>query len=313
MSTIGILILAFILWVVRAHVKAARRPWSPSETPEQPETTAITILICHRLAEDRTATQMQAEWAPARAALVAKHWDAIGAQGYALVPRLNRWNVVFLLVALSRSWLVAAIGSILHGLPVPARGREERELWDMIEVLDFADVNAARDFCGSATAGSLAEDAAPWTAHAQAIPMVTTRAFLRTHLAPEATVTLFCLRGRPEIGRGGMLDYWLDRHRPFVQGLRPVLNYAWYDQLIARGAEDLEAPADALLPGLAPWDGVASIGYGHLRDMAMGALDPRVQLANLRLVYDETRFLDLPRSALMVGTVSHVLGEHPRI
>lgn len=309
MSTLGIIILALVLWVVWAHVKAARRPWSPSETPEHPETTGIAILLCHRLAKDRTAAQMRQDWAPRRADLVARHWDATGARSYAIVPRLNRWNFVFVLVALSRSWLVAAIGSVLHGLPIPARARDESELWDMIEVLDFPDIDTAHAFLASDSARTLAEDASTWAAHSQAIPMVTTRAFLRTHFAPDAAVTLFCLRGRPEIGREGMLDYWLDQHRPFVQGLRPVLNYAWYDQHIARGAEELEAAAQAHLPGLAPWDGVASIGYGDLADMAVGALDPRVQLANLRLVHDETRFIDLPRSALMVGKVIHVLGQ----
>lgn len=313
MGFLGIIILAIILWVVWSYVKAARRPWSPSETPETPEVTGIAILLCYRLAEDRTATQMRQDWTRQRADLMEKLWAQTGARSYALVPRLNRWNFVFLLVALSRSWPVAALTSILHGLPVPERIRIETELWDMIEVLDFDNAEGARAFLGSDAARTLAEDAAPWTSHAQAIPMVTTRAFLRTHLAPEAAVTLFCLRGRPEIGRTGMIDYWLEQHRPFVQGLRPILNYAWYDQHIARGAEELEAPATAYLPGLGTWDGVASIGYGDLQAMAMGALDPRVQLANLRLVYDEARFIDLPRSALMVGMVSHVIGEQPQI
>ena len=203
---------------------------------------------------------------------------------------------------------MAAIGSILHGLPVPSRARDGGEDWDMIEVLDFADAESARCFLEGGSARSLAEDATPWTGLSQAIPMVTTRAYLANHFAPEASVTLFCLRGRTEVGREGMIGYWLDRHRPFVQGLQPVLNYAWYDQHIARGAEALEDAADAYLPGHARWDGVASIGYDHLRDMVYGLWDVRVQAANLRLVYDETRFLDLPRSALMVGTVTRVLG-----
>ncbi|MFK7944329.1 MAG: hypothetical protein AB8B85_15645, partial [Paracoccaceae bacterium] len=301
-----------ILAILYSYVSQAKRPYQgPSRTPDEPEVTGVAVLLCHRLSEDRSRAEMTDDWAPARAKLVAGRWDDLGARRYAQVPRLNRWNVVFALLRVSRSWPVAVTGAILHGLPIPARARDASEQWDMIEVLEFADADSARCFLEGTTARSLAEDAAPWVQHAEAIPMITTRAYLGTHFAREATVTLFCLRARSEIGRTGMIDYWLDRHRPFVQGLRPLLNYAWYDQHIARGAEELEAPARAYLPGHAPWDGVASIGYAHLRDMASGLLDVRVQLANMRLVNDETRFLDLPRSALLVGTVTCVLGDDP--
>lgn len=306
MSFTGFLILAAILWVIWSYVRQSRRPFAPSESPEHPVTTGVAVLLCHRLAAGKSRRQMEKEWLPDRAALVEERWDTLGALRYVQVPRLNRWNIVFLLVSLSRSWLVAAMGSILHGLPTPARRERDDELWDLIEVLEFADQNAARTFFMNGGARLFIARAADWSSHSQVVPMVTTRAFLRTHFAPEAAVTLFCLRGRPEIGRNGMIDYWLDQHRPFVQGLRPVLDYAWYDQHIARGAENLEAAAQDEAPDRVPWDGVACIGYPHLRDLVYGVLDPRVQLANLRLVYDETRFIDLPQSALMLGTVVHV-------
>ncbi|MEM1299235.1 MAG: EthD domain-containing protein [Pseudomonadota bacterium] len=312
MTITGIVITALILLTVLSFVKQAARPYpGPTEQPEEPETTGVAVMLCHRLTGEHDHPRMVTKWLPARAKLVDAHWDTVGALRYVQVPQLSRWNIVFLLVALSRSWLVAAIGSMLHGLPSPAGRKHPDELWDLIEVFEFADSTGAAAFLASEAAEALAEDGDGWSVHAQAIPMVTTRAYLRTHFAPDAAVTLFCLRGRPEIGRDGMIDYWLDQHRPFVQGLQPVLNYAWYDQHIARGAEDLDAAARDYLPGHAPWDGMASIGYPHLRDLVYGAVDPRVQLANLRLVYDETRFIDLPQSALMLGTVTHIRADDP--
>ncbi len=309
----GLILALLIIAYAMSWVLQSRRPYGgPAEVPEAPRVTGTTLLLCHRMSKRQSRASLGAGWATARAGLVQGHAGDIGYRSYAQVLQVSRWNVIYILLRISRSWPVTAICSVIHGLPVPPLKLFDREArredWDMIELLDFTGEDAALRFVQGTAAASLAQDARAHTSRSQAVPMTATRAFLRSTIAPDAVVTLFCLRARPVLGRGRMLDYWLDRHRPFVQELEPILGYAWYDQLIARCAEGLTAPAAVLdnAPG-APWDGVANIGYSHMRDVIRGLWDLRLQATNMRLVYDETRFIDLSRSSLMLGNVRLVM------
>lgn len=313
MTSLGLIVALLIVGFAWTWVWQSRRPYAgPADAPVKPLVTGATILICHRMAVRQSRETLSAGWATARAGLVQGHAAETGHRSYAQVLQVSRWNVIYMLLRISRSWPVIAPFSVLHGLPIPrlrVRDAEaKREDWDLIEVLDFVDNDAAHRFLQSEAAAALAQDALHHTVRSQAVPMTATRAFLRGTQAPEAVVTLLFLRARQVLGRDGMIDYWLDRHRPYVQGLEPVLGYAWYDQLIARGAEHMADPADALnnAPG-ASWDGVASIGYTHMRDVTRGLWDLRIQATNVALVYDETRFIDLSRSSLMLGEVRLVV------
>ncbi len=315
MTTLAILITVLLLAVAFSFVQQSRRPdHGPIDAPPQPLDIGTAVLLCHKLSDRRTEHEMETQWLSARAALVKDQAGKIEHRSYAQVVQVSRWNTPYILVRLSRSWLITAPLSKLHGLPAPdfADGdTADAEDWDMIELLDFADTAAAKRFLTGKRAAeareALLDDVKAWASHSQAVPMAANRAFLQTAMAEGSAVALFCLRARAELGRDGMLDYWLGRHRPLVQHLQPVLDYAWYDQLTARGAEPLADPAEALSHNAGtPWDGVANLGYRQLKDLVLGVFDPRVQAANVKLVYDEARFLDQPRCSLLLGEVHHV-------
>jgi hypothetical protein len=180
----------------------------------------------------------------------------------------------------------------------------------MLELFEFPGAAAAQAFLdGKSAAGAraaLARDAAAWTRRRDAVPMEVARAYAGAPAAEHAAFSIYFLRARPHLGRAAMIDYWLRRHRPYVLGLQPILRFGVYDQLVARGTEALETAAAELSDAAgAQWDGVAVLGYPRMADIWRGVPNPRVQAANVGLVWDETRFADAGRSSFVLGHARH--------
>ena len=317
MTWLGVLIAVALIATAAAYAVAAARPsMTPPEAPPEPPVVGYAVLLCHRRAPGRSARALAETWGPARAQLVARQREAIGFGAYMQVHRVSRLNLLYNLVLLSRSWPVSATFSVLHGLPVamPRLFDTERkaEAWDAIELFEFADAAAARAFLeGEAAAdarAALASDAAAWTRRRHAVPMQVTRAHAGAAAAEHEACNIYCLRARPHLGRAAMVGYWLRTHRPYVLGLQPILRFGLYDQHVARETEALEnAAAEASQQAGARWDGVAVLGYRRMADIWRGLPNPRVQAANIGLVWDETRFVDAARSSFMLGRVRHRL------
>ncbi len=274
------------------------------------------LLLCHRRDPRVSGRDFHQRWGAGRAKLAGDHAGALGFVEYLQIHQVSRWNIPYNAIRLSRSWPLAALFSLLRGLPVPALGadraetREER--WDMVEVFLFPDQSALEraliDDGAAAARAAIGADLEGWTRRTAAIAAQTVVAFADPAQPAPAAVTLFCLRARPPMDRTAMLDYWLDEHRPLVVSLQAALRYARYEQHAVRVGTPLEAAAGALARAEgAPFDGVAALYYGGLGAIWRGLFSPRTQIANLKLVHDEVGFIDGGRSALVLGRIRHRL------
>lgn len=257
-----------------------------------------TLLICHRRARGLAARDFLGRWAAERAELVARHHAALGHPHYHQIRRLSRLSLVYNAVRLSRSWPLTALISLLRGRRPPSLAGNRNERWDLVEMLQWPEP-AHRDADldsepGQAALAALSQQAMASTRHGAVLSAerVDTVPLGPGDAAP-AAVALFCLRAKPPMDREHMLADWIGRHGPLVASLRGALGYAAYAQLAVRGSDG--APS--------AFDGVALLAYPGLATMRLGLIRPRTQLANLRLVWDETAFLDTGRSALIIGQV----------
>jgi uncharacterized protein (TIGR02118 family) len=110
----------------------------------------------------------------------------------------------------------------------------------------------------------------------------------------------FALVRRPELTRGAFQAYWFDHHAPLVASVREVLRIRRYVQLHSLPAE-LSEPLRAARQGPVGFDGVAQLWWDSLEDVAAATGDPRGVEAGSRLLEDERKFIDLPRSPLWWG------------
>lgn len=260
------------------------------------------LLVCHRRARSIAAGDFLGPWAEERAALVARHRAALGHPDYHQIRRLSRLSLVYNAVRVSRSWPLTALISLLRGRRPPTLFGNRDERWDLLEVLEWPgpahrDADLHSD-AGRAALAVLSQHALASTRHGT---VLSAERVDTAPLAPDAdaptAVALFCLRAKPPLNREQMLADWIGRHGPLVAALRSALGYAAYAQLALR-----EGDGDP-----AAFDGVALLGYPGLGSLRLGLIRPRTQLANLRLVWDETAFLDTGRSALIMGTVGQRL------
>ena len=109
----------------------------------------------------------------------------------------------------------------------------------------------------------------------------------------------FCLVRLPALTREQFQDYWLNTHGPLVASVKDVLRIRRYVQLHSLPPEvsaDIRASRDAP----EPFDGVAQLWFDSFEDMAKAPTE-EARDAGRRLLEDEKKFIDLPRSPLWWG------------
>lgn len=113
-----------------------------------------------------------------------------------------------------------------------------------------------------------------------------------------ATIKLvFCLHRLPSLTPEEFSSYWADHHAPLVASLAPVLGIRRYFQL--RPAEGPAASALAGSRGLAStFDGIAELWFDNQQAVVDGTATEEGRRAARRLLEDEKRFIDLPRSPI---------------
>ena len=117
----------------------------------------------------------------------------------------------------------------------------------------------------------------------------------------------FCLVRLPHLSREQFQDYWWNTHGPLVASVREALRIRRYVQLHSlpeAESEGLRRSRDAP-PG---FDGVAQLWWDGPEALSANAADPRSAEAATRLLADERRFIDLPRSPLWWGEEKVVIG-----
>ncbi len=117
---------------------------------------------------------------------------------------------------------------------------------------------------------------------------------------------VFCLRRRKSMTRDEFQTYWRNVHAPLVQKHRQVLRIKRYMQVHT----DFGAMTKLLgrfRDAAEPYDGVAEIWYESREALERLGDDPAARAASRELLADEKRFIDLPHSAIWVGSEIEVL------
>jgi uncharacterized protein (TIGR02118 family) len=116
----------------------------------------------------------------------------------------------------------------------------------------------------------------------------------------------FCLVRRPEFSREAFQDYWFNKHAPLVASVKDVLRIRRYVQLHSLPVE-ASAAMRVAREGPEGFDGVAQLWWDSLEDV-LGNTNPGAQEAGQKLLEDERKFIDLPRSPLWWGEERVIFG-----
>ena len=110
----------------------------------------------------------------------------------------------------------------------------------------------------------------------------------------------FCLRRLPTLGLAEFQDYWLNKHGPLVKSLQPALGMVRYVQL-HRLPGDLADGMRRVRSAPEPYDGVAELWWESEETYRAARRNPEAREAGRKLLEDEARFIDLPRSPLWLS------------
>jgi uncharacterized protein (TIGR02118 family) len=110
----------------------------------------------------------------------------------------------------------------------------------------------------------------------------------------------FCLHRLPTLSLAEFQDYWLSRHGPLVRSLQPALGMLRYVQL-HRLAGDLADGMRRVRGAPEPCDGVAELWWESEETYRAARRNPEAREAGRRLLEDEAKFIDLPRSPLWLN------------
>ncbi len=110
----------------------------------------------------------------------------------------------------------------------------------------------------------------------------------------------FCLRRLPTLGLAEFQDYWLNKHGPLVKSLQPALGMVRYVQL-HRLPGDLADGMRRVRDAPEPYDGVAELWWQSEETYRAARRNPEAREAGRKLLEDEARFIDLPRSPLWLN------------
>jgi uncharacterized protein (TIGR02118 family) len=110
----------------------------------------------------------------------------------------------------------------------------------------------------------------------------------------------FCLRRLPTLSLAEFQDYWLNKHGPLVRSLQPALGMLRYVQ-VHRLATDLADGMRKVRGAPEPYDGIAELWWESEEMFRAARRTPEAREAGRRLLEDEAKFIDLPRSPLWVN------------
>ncbi len=118
---------------------------------------------------------------------------------------------------------------------------------------------------------------------------------------------VYALRRLPNLSREEFQRYWHETHGPLVRQHAMTLRILRYVQV-----HTIEDPLDDALRAsrgaMEPYDGVAECWWKDREDLTTAFTTPEGQRAGAKLLEDERRFIDLPRSAVWFAK-EHVIIE----
>jgi uncharacterized protein (TIGR02118 family) len=118
---------------------------------------------------------------------------------------------------------------------------------------------------------------------------------------------VFCIHRRPDLTFEEFDAYWRDVHGPLVRQHAEVLGIRRYVQ-VPGGYPRVSAAIARGRGGIPVLDGVAEAWYDSIEDFTARGRDPEVQRIAAIVAEDETRFIDLPSSTVLLGDERAIIG-----
>lgn len=268
------------------------------------------IILCHRRKKGCGYAEFHAHWREQRGRLVLGLQAELGYSSYAQMHQAHRTNLLYQAIRASRGRLVIGLLSLKQGRKVPQLNPDQdtrrEEQWDVMDEFWYPTreslVQAVTAKTGIDAARRLAEDHAPWVRRTAVIIGEEFVMAADRGLSSMRTRVAFCLRSRPDMTREEMLTYWGGHHKKLFLSLQNSLKYHAYQQLHVHGAPEF-SDIVANLGGSTgeEFNGVAGLTFGSQWELALAFLNPWSQLANLKVIQDETNFIDHQRSVLVFG------------
>jgi uncharacterized protein (TIGR02118 family) len=109
---------------------------------------------------------------------------------------------------------------------------------------------------------------------------------------------VFCVRQRSDLSREEFYRYWLNDHGPLVASFADTLKIQRYVQSHTVSPELGEATSAARGMKVAGFDGLAELWWESAEALESALSSAEGQAANLALLEDEARFIDLENSTI---------------
>ena len=120
---------------------------------------------------------------------------------------------------------------------------------------------------------------------------------------------VFMLRRLEGMTREEFQRYWRGEHAQLVKGHAEVLGIRRYVQTHARDTDLDDALSGSRGSEPRQYDGVAELWWDSLEDLVRAASSEEGQAAQLALLEDERRFIDVARSPIWLGEENVVVGQ----
>lgn len=117
----------------------------------------------------------------------------------------------------------------------------------------------------------------------------------------------FCLVRLPHLTRDEFLDYWINKHAPLVHSVQSTLRIKRYVQMHS-APDAANSDLQRGRGGPPGFDGVAELWWDDWADLEAQAKDPAAKPANILLLEDEKKFIDLSRSPIWWGEERTIFG-----
>jgi hypothetical protein len=269
------------------------------------------LLLCHERRKTTPSKRFHRHFRETRAELVRAERASLGYMAYTQLHQSSRINPLYQGILLSRSPVVTALFALAQKSLRPRswplrRDASRAKRWDVVEEFTYASeralVEALRSPEGLRAAAALVRDQRGVSSFSVVVVAETFAVIADPAPRAQRIKHMFFLRGVPSITRAQMLDYWGTRHKVLFAQYQRALRYSGYEQLHVRSSPRLTDIAKLLGGREVPeFDGVAGVTYPGESEIALDFISPLSQVANLRLVQDELRFIHGPACSFVYG------------
>jgi len=117
---------------------------------------------------------------------------------------------------------------------------------------------------------------------------------------------LYCLHRLPSLSLAQFHSYWSDVHAPLVRRHASTIGLKYYCQHHSLDDEVFQRMFKGRAQDEA-YDGVAELCWESKEAFLSGGGDPAIKTANMELLADELRFIDVARSPIFVTKAFEVI------